>query len=132
MKFTSKQYAQALMEALEGSSPKDEELILDTFAKTLAINNDLRLFEEIGEEFHKLGLAKKGIQQVEIKSAQPLKSNNEKEILDELNKLVKGKFEVKKTIDEKLIGGVVVRLEDQVIDASVKNQLEQLKKELTN
>jgi F0F1-type ATP synthase delta subunit len=40
--------------------------------------------------------------------------------------------ELKKKIDENVIGGVVVKVDDQMLDASVKNNLAQLKKELTN
>src|SRR5437870_827178 len=101
MKYSAKQYAQALKESLEGSRPEDEAQILDNFAKVLAENNDLRLFEQIAEEFHKLDLAKKGIQQVEVKSAHPLSPQTERQIIEELNKLA-GKVEIKKNIDESL------------------------------
>jgi F-type H+-transporting ATPase subunit delta len=132
MKFSAKQYALALMDSLGTTDPKDEGKVLDNFVKVLAENNDLRLFDEIEQEFHKLDLAKQGIKQVEVKSAHPLNKENEKAILEELNKIVKGKIELKKEVDERLIGGVVIRMEDQVIDASVKNQLEQLKDNLSN
>lgn len=132
MKYSAKQYAKALMDSLEGVKPGDEEKVLDNFVKILAENNDTRQFEGIAEEFHKLELSKKGIQQVEIRSAHALSKENEKEVLKELNKLVKGDLEVKKRVDEDLIGGVVIRMEDQIIDASVKHQLEQLKENLSN
>jgi F-type H+-transporting ATPase subunit delta len=131
MKYSARQYAQALIEALEGVAPSDEEKILDNFVEVLASNNDLRMFDDISQEFHKLELVKKGIKQVEITSAKPISRENEHQIVEELNKLVKGKIEVKKTIDEKLIGGVIIQMEDQMIDASVKNNLEQLKKGLS-
>lgn len=131
MKFSAKNYAHALLESLEGTGPKDENQILDNFVLILAENNDIRMFEEIASEFHKLDLAKKGIKQVELTTAHPINKHNEQEIVDQLNELVKSKVEVKKNIDERLIGGVVIRLEDQVLDASVKNSLEQLKNNLT-
>ncbi len=130
MRFSAKQYAQALMDSLQDTGPKDQEKVLDNFVKLLAENNDLRLFDQIEQEFHKMDLAAKGIKQVEVRSAHPLNKENEKAILDELNKLVKGKVELKKEVDERLIGGVIIQMEDQVIDASVKNQLEQLKDNL--
>jgi len=130
MKYSAKQYSLALMQSLQDTSPKDQEKVLDNFVKVLAENNDLRLFDQIEQEFHKLDLAKQGIKQVEVKSAHPLNKENERAILEQLNKLVKGKVELKKEVDERLIGGVVIRMEDQVIDASVKNQLEQLKENL--
>jgi len=130
MKFSPKQYALALFESLAETDPKDSSTVLDNFVKVLAENNDLRLFDEISEEFHKLELAKKGIKQAEVTSAHPLTHENEKEILHELNKLVKGDYELKKKVDEQLIGGVVIKMDDKMIDASVKNNLEQLKNNL--
>ncbi len=130
MKYSPKQYAGALMDSLEDTSPKDQNLVLDNFVNVLVANSDLRLFDQIAEEFHKLELVKLGIKQVNVKSAHPLTKENEKQILDELNKLAKHKVELKKEVDERLIGGVVIQMDDQVIDASVKSQLEQLKENL--
>ena len=130
MKYTAKQYAEALMDSLTDTDPKDQNLVLDNFAAVLASNNDLRMFDDIAAEFHKLELAKKGIKQVEVTSAHPINAENEKEILHELNKLVKGHYELDKKVDEKIIGGVVIRMDDQMIDASVKNNLEELKNNL--
>ncbi len=120
------------MDSIESVGPKDQDKVLDNFAKILAENNDLRMYETIAEEFHRLELQKKGIKPVEVTTAHPLNQHNEKEIVDELNKLVSGKVEIKKKVDESLIGGVIIQMEDQIIDASVKNHLEQLKKNLTN
>jgi len=130
-KYSPKQYAQALMESLEGTSPNDEGKVLDNFAKVLAENNDLKMFDQIAEEFHKLDLEKKGQKLVEVTSAHPISHGNEQEILAELNRLAKGKVEIKKKIDEGLIGGVLIKMDDQILDASIKSQLEQLKNELT-
>ena len=131
MKYSAKQYSQALMEAIESASPKDQDQVLDNFVKILAENNDIRLFEEISAEFHKLELAKKGIKQAEITTAHPTNKENEQAIIHELNKIVKGNLELKKKIDERIIGGVIISMDDQMLDASVKNSLEQLKQEIT-
>ncbi|MBX4191783.1 MAG: ATP synthase F1 subunit delta [Candidatus Doudnabacteria bacterium] len=132
MRFTPKQYAQALMESLESSNPKDQDLILDNFVKVLVTNNDSKRFEEIAEEFHRLELAKKGIKQAEITTAHEINKENEHQIIHELNKIVKGNLELKKKVDDRIIGGVLITMEDQMLDASVKNNLEQLKKDLSN
>ena len=132
MQFTPKQYAEALTESLADTDPKHTDLILDNFVTALAANNDLRLFDEIASEFQKLDLAKKGIKEVDITSAKPISRENEQQILEELNKLVKGEVALKKKVDEKLIGGVVIQFDDKMIDASVKHDLEQLKKDLNS
>jgi F-type H+-transporting ATPase subunit delta len=131
MKFTAKQYAQALFDSLESTHGKDHDLVLDNFVAILAANNDLKLFPEISDEFHKFELKKRDIQLVEVTSARTLSKENEHQIIEKLNTIVKGNVELKKKIDEKLIGGVVIRMEDQVIDVSTKNTLEQLKNNLT-
>ena len=131
MRFTAKQYAQALFDSLTETDPKHTDLILDNFVAALAENNDLRLFDDIASEFHKMELAKRGIKEVEVTSAKPINKENEQQILEELNKLVKGDLELKKKVDEQLIGGVLIKFDDKMIDASVKNDLEQLKKEIT-
>ena len=130
MKISSKQYALALFESLQSTQGNDQDLVLDNFAAVLSQNNDLKLFEEIAEEYHKLELKQKGVKLVEATTAHPLSQESEREIISQLNRLVGGKVELKKKIDENLIGGVVIRMEDELIDASVKGSLEQLKKNL--
>jgi F-type H+-transporting ATPase subunit delta len=44
---------------------------------------------------------------------------------------VKGKLEVTEVIDESLIGGFVVRMDDKQIDASISTQFKNLKQRLT-
>jgi F-type H+-transporting ATPase subunit delta len=131
MKYSVKQYAEALYDSVGGTHPKDQEKVLDNFVKILVQNNDLRLFDQIADEFHKLELAAKGKTQAEVTSAEPLTPHSEKQLIEQLNHLVKGDVELKKKVDKDLIGGVVVRLEDTVIDASVKRNLEDLKNNLT-
>lgn len=131
MKFTAIQYAQALREVIEGTAPVDLDKVLDNFVQVLAQNSDLKLFDQIASEFHKEELAKKGIKEAVLTSAHPLNYENEKQILDLLNKHVKGKLELTKQIDEGLVGGVVVQVDDVVIDASVVNSLKRLKKDLS-
>lgn len=132
MKFTSLQLAQALHQTLETTRPEDTDKVLDNFMAVLKENNALHLFEQVIAEFHKFELEKKGIKEVTVKSAKPLSKSNEKEIIESMNKIVNSKIELKKQIDESLIGGVLVSVDDTVIDASVKNQLEQLKNNLKN
>lgn len=132
MRHSPKQYAQALLEALQGTAPSDSDKVLDNFVKILAENNDLKLFEQISKELHQLDLAQKGIKLAQVTSAKPLSSSNEKEIVETLNTLLKSKVELNKSLDENLVGGVVVRVDDLLIDASVKNSLKQLKKDLSN
>lgn len=127
MKLTAKQYAQTLYESLQDTSAKDHEAILDNFAKALALNNDTEMFEAISAEYEKLEKGARGIKVAEVTSATPLEKNTEKQIIEHLNGMIKGKVELRKKIDEKILGGVVIKMDDTLIDASVKKSLEELK-----
>ena len=132
MKYSPKQYVQALREALQSTSPSDSDKVLDNFVQILAANNDLRMFEEITNEFRKQDLAAKGIKQAVVTSTTPINSANEQAIMDTLNKVVKSKIELDKKIDPSLIGGMVVQVDDLLIDGSVKSNLQELKEQLSN
>lgn len=126
MKLTPKDYAKALFDSLSETSPKDHDLVMDNFVKILAQNGDLGKYEEIEAEYKRAEMEAKGIKEVNITFAQ---EHNTK-ILDELNKVINGKAEFKTKIDEGMVGGVVVRVDDTLIDASLKTQLANLNSEL--
>ncbi|MHB8871289.1 MAG: ATP synthase F1 subunit delta [Candidatus Doudnabacteria bacterium] len=124
----AEQYAQALYDALNESKPEDHEKILDNLVRVLSQNGDLKLYDQIEEQYKRIEAEGKGIKQVEITTAQPHRS---REILEHLNKIVGDKVDVKEKIDEDLIGGVVVRVDDTLIDGSIKNSLKQLRKAIS-
>ncbi len=135
-KFTTQQYASALFDAVRETKPESHDLVLDNFVKILAQNGDLNKHSEIEEEYKKLEMKKKGIKQVEITVAREMEVN--KGILDDLNALVGNGFkpfptlEIKTQVDESIVGGMVVRVDDTLIDASIKTQLTNLNYNLRN
>ena len=128
MKLTPQQYAQALMEAISETNPKDHDKVLENFVRILAQNGDLGKHEEIEREFRKLKLSGEGIKEAEVTLAKEIEINHA--IINELNQAVGGKLEIKKKVDESLIGGMVVRVDDTLIDASIKTQLNKLNQSL--
>lgn len=128
MKLTSQQYATALFDAISETAENHHDKVLDNFVKILAQNGDLGKFEEIDAEFRKLKLESQGIKEAEVTVAKEVELNHT--IITELNKAVSGKLEIKTRIDESIIGGVVVRVDDTLIDASVRTQLNNLNNSL--
>ena len=128
MKITSLQYAQTLLEAIQITNPKDHDKILEKFVKTLAQNGDLGKHVEIEKEYRMLEMKEKGISQAEVTTAKNLEINSG--LLKELNQIVGNKVEIKNKVDEGIIGGVVVRVDDTLIDASVRGQLGRLNQSL--
>lgn len=57
--------------------------------------------------------------------------SSKKAIFDKLEKKYEGTFDITEKIDASLIGGFIVRIGDDQIDASVASQLNNLKQCLT-
>jgi F-type H+-transporting ATPase subunit delta len=56
--------------------------------------------------------------------------NIKKQISDLIANLFKTKVDLKESIDETIIGGFILRVDDSYIDASVRNKLRKIRKEL--
>ena len=101
------------------------------FLKILLEKNRISGIKEISDYFSQLIDKVLNIARADIITAKPLKEDT----LNKLEKALRGltsqdvKIEMKE--DESLIGGVVVRIGDLVLDGSVKTQLETMKETLT-
>ena len=126
MRYTPKQYAQSLFMALSDKEEKDRNALLDNFVNLLVRNNNLRLSSQIFQELKKLDLEKRGIKEVVVLSARDLGKFEEEVIKNNLKRLLNTEVELTKEVDETLVGGVKIKIDDQVIDATVKNYLQQL------
>lgn len=128
MRITSSQYAAALLDAVHQTSEKDHDKVLDNFVKVLAQNGDLSKYTEIEAEYKRVEREARGIKEAQVTVAREMEINSV--LINSLNEIVGGKVEIKKKIDEGIIGGVVVRVDDTLIDASVKDQLNKLNQSL--
>ncbi len=127
-KLNPQQYAQALYEAVVETSPKDHDVVMDRFVQILAQNGDLNKHSEIEAEYRKLEHAAKGIKEAEVTVAHEAELNQK--IIDELNKIAGSKLEIKQKVDEGIVGGIIMKVDDTLLDASVKTQLNKLNQEL--
>ena len=76
------------------------------------------------KEYKKIGIA-------HVTSAVPLTKDQKSQIEQKLLATTPYvQFEMNYAVDESLIGGVVIRIGDRVVDGSVKNRLYELKKDL--
>jgi F-type H+-transporting ATPase subunit delta len=102
-----------------------------SFIHLITKNRREMLLPLIAEEYLAKVKAMRGIVPVSITSAVTLDAKVKEFILAKLNKGIDGKIELDEKIDADLIGGFVVRMGDTRIDASVSNQLRELKQRLT-
>ncbi len=128
MKYTVKQYAQSLYDVLETTNPKQQDIVIDNFINILRTNNDLAAYEKIVAEYEKLLDIKENTSQVTITTATD--ANITPALLKELNKYSKDKIETTQITDEEVLGGVVIRVDDTLIDASLRTELNNLESKL--
>ena len=105
--------------------------ILLNFFMVLFEKNRFDLIHEIAVSFKRIADEAQGQGVAEIHTAAPLKSHEEEKIVARLEKMAGYKITVKEEVDPSLIGGLLVRVKNRVIDGTVKYQIELLKKELT-
>lgn len=127
MKYSKSQYVQALHEAIHETDAKSHDKVIDNFIQTLKVNGDLGSYESIIEEYEKYDKDQRGVKDVEITTAG---ASVNKSLLNELNSLVGKNIDITQKQDDKIIGGVVIKVDDTLIDGSIKNHLENLGKTL--
>jgi F-type H+-transporting ATPase subunit delta len=110
---------------------KVEKLTLG-FLKLITKNKRENVLEEITESFIAQYKKHKGILDVHVRSAVKLEDNVKKSIIARVGKSFEGDIHLYEEIDQSLIGGFVVQVEGNQIDASIKNQLANLKNILLN
>ena len=101
---------------------------LDVEAKNLisllAENNRMGLLASIAEIYERMKAHHQKTLEVEITSAYELSSDESEALKNALSAKLGRDIELDISVDEKLIGGVIIKAEDNVIDDSVKGRLE--------
>lgn len=75
-------------------------------------------------------LATKGIVRVDITTAEPLDAEAQALVRRQLSQMLGKDVQLRPTVDPEIIGGIVARIGDQLIDGSVINQLRNLRARL--
>jgi F-type H+-transporting ATPase subunit delta len=83
------------------------------------------------DRFAELLRAERGISLAEVRTALPLDEEQRRAIDKRLRELTGNQIEINEIVDESLIGGVAVRIGDQLYDASIRSRLERLRARLT-
>jgi len=102
------------------------------FIRVLIENNRLALSPEIFSLFAARRAQVESSQDVEVTSAFKLDASQEKSLASMLEKKLGKKINLTSSVDESLIGGVVIHAGDLVIDGSVKGHLSDLASQLTH
>ncbi len=111
--------------ALAGADP----LVLN-LARLLLRRGRTALGPQIAEAFQGLVDAAKGISHALVTSAVPIAGDDLKAVEQRLREITGGAVVLETRVDESILGGLVVRIGDRLIDGSTINKLRALKRQL--
>jgi len=128
MKITAKQYALSLYEAVDGQSAVKVKAVIEKFVKLLAGKNQLSKAEKIIAEFIKIWNDRHGIVEALAISAKGLDKEAVKLLKNYIVKLSGAKEVVlSQETNKDILGGVIIKYGDRVMDGSLRTSLEELK-----
>jgi len=132
MRLTVNQYAKALYESVQEKSQKEVDSVIGNFIKILQKNGQLKLAKKIVEKFSAIWNKENEIVEATVTSRESLDA----ETLQKIEKFVAEKYSAKEVvlqnvIDEKIKGGIIIKVGDEMMDASVAKRLADLRLSLT-
>ncbi len=104
----------------------DEKLI--NFLYILTEKNKINLLGEILKSFEQISAENSGISVVEIISATELNQDYKNRIINKLEQKLDKKVQPYWNIEPEIIGGLIFKIGDTVIDSSLKNKIENFSK----
>lgn len=125
MKSSNKNIAKALFE-LAKENPGAIKKIVGDFYFYLLKTKKIKTLPFIIENLEEVEREEKQIKKIDVESAHPLTQNQRNKI----KKLFGKKVMLKENINPNLLGGLIIRTKNTLLDASIKNNLEVLKERL--
>ena len=110
-------------------SGKIDELALN-FLKFLVEKNREMYIIDIFRNFEASYRKANNVKQVVISTVEPLNEETRRSIQEKIAEVYKANVELENVINKDMIGGVIVRIENQQLDMSVRTQLKEIKQSL--
>lgn len=106
----------------------DEDLL--TFLLILIEKDRILFLKEKLVELKKIDLEERGSIIAQVSTIQPLKEHQRKALIEKLMDKYTKQVELREIIDKDLIGGIVIKVGDDLIDGSVRSTVEDLRQNL--
>jgi len=120
------QFTKAFLDLCQGRLNAEAK----NFLRMLIENRRLGLIKFISEQFEQYRAEEEGYIEVNVCSAYPLEDGERDQITAVLQKTLGKEPRLNVQVDDSLIGGVLIRAGDRVIDASVRGQIQRMAKRL--
>ncbi len=122
--------AERRIEALESSLDTNVQPEARNLARMLIERDRTMLIPEIREIFDDQLRAERGIAVAQVTTAERLDDAEQDLIRQKVETMTGKMIELALKIDPEIIGGIIIRIGDQVIDGSVRNKLEKMRSRL--
>lgn len=123
--FNADEKKRQVPSTFEGAEP-----ILLNLLGLMAENHRLPLIGRVRRAFEILWREERKLLAVEITSAVPLDSEAAKRIGDEIGQRTGRTVELTQQVDADLVGGLTLRVGNQILDSSIRNRLETLRRQV--
>jgi len=126
MALIPRQYAKILYELTHTLDEKQLDQAMAAFVQVLKKDQAVSLKEKIIHEFEQYAKKQAGTQQITITTARPIN----KVFLQKVADVFGDNVQTRATVDPAILGGLIIRTEDKILDGSIATQLLKMKTSL--
>jgi ATP synthase F1 delta subunit len=123
--FSTTEKEEGLEKVVSGADP-----VVLNFLKLLIENHRMPVLFRVRDEFEQLWEQENKLLPVQVTSAIELDKATVKQIGDKIAEQTGRKVDLSAEVEPDILGGIVVRVGNSVLDASIRNRLEQLRKQV--
>jgi F-type H+-transporting ATPase subunit delta len=123
--FSTQEKEEGLDRALEGADP-----MFENFLKLLIENHRMPVLLRVRRAFEDLWREENKLLPVHVTSAVELDHATVQQIGDRIAEQTGRKVDLSAEVEPDILGGIVVRVGNSILDASIRNRLEQLRKQV--
>ncbi|MDZ7611859.1 MAG: F0F1 ATP synthase subunit delta [Candidatus Moranbacteria bacterium] len=134
MKVTSKQYAKFLYDIASGKEAQ-QGVLIKKIAKVIKKNRDEKKLEEIEKIFRQIQKKEEGIVDAAVYSREKMSDDQMMKIKESIAKkknIAPENVHLANQVDEDIKGGLLIRVENEIFDGTLKSKLERMKKAVTS
>lgn len=123
--FSTEEKREGLRRTIEGADPVTINLL-----DVLVENHRLPLIPRVRREYERMWRDANDLLPVTVTSAVELDDAVVARIGEEIGRQTGRKVELTRTVDPSIVGGFIVRVGNSILDSSIKNRLENLRKQI--
>ncbi len=118
-------------EIIEKVFKKEIDILIINFLKLLTDKNKFDVFEDVLEAYNKAIDSINNIKKVSVTSAVTMPKDAQSRLKQKLEEKLNANVVLDLNINKDIIAGLVIKIDDNVIDMSLKHKLEDLSKSIT-